>query len=267
MDTLQSEVASLESLVASDATLDEIDAQREAVSEAYDATAGSASDLDEAVASAAESAYGDFQDAVSAIPGDATLSEAAEQYAAASRAYTASLATIAADGGVVVGRVAWSFFDPADGTKLTQLPMALGAAGLAAILYTVLAAGAPRRHLESVTLEDHPEIETVADLLERDLVHRVTFVRTSGEKPFLLQTPTRFSDRHPARAVELGQLVLSQRNTRPMSECDDVTFECAIDFFRHRPRLRCRDSRPILHTRIVYTSYTTIKTRLGIART
>ena len=53
-------------------------------------------DLDEAVASAAESAYGDFQDAVSAIPGDATLSEAAEQYAAASRAYTASLATIAA---------------------------------------------------------------------------------------------------------------------------------------------------------------------------
>jgi hypothetical protein len=99
VDTLQSEVASLESLVASDATLDEIDAQREAVSDAYDATTGSAGDLDEAVTSAAESAYGDFQDAVSAIPGDATLSEAAEQYAAASRAYTSSLETIAADAG------------------------------------------------------------------------------------------------------------------------------------------------------------------------
>lgn len=99
VDNLNSELASLASLVGGDATLDEIQAQRDAVSGAYDETAAAAGDLEESVSSAADSAYSDFQDAVDAIPGDATLTEAAEQYAAAARQYEASLATIAADAG------------------------------------------------------------------------------------------------------------------------------------------------------------------------
>jgi hypothetical protein len=99
VDNLDAELASLASLVSGDATLDEIQAQRDAVSGAYDETTAAAGDLEESVSSAAESAYGDFQDAVDAIPGDATLTEAAGQYADAARQYAASLATVAADAG------------------------------------------------------------------------------------------------------------------------------------------------------------------------
>jgi hypothetical protein len=99
LDTLEAELASLESLVAGDATLDDIDAQREAVRDAYDATAASAGDLDEAVSSEADSAYDSYQDSLGEIPGDASLSEAAPQYAAAAQGYLASLATIAQDAG------------------------------------------------------------------------------------------------------------------------------------------------------------------------
>ena len=48
LDTLEAELASLESLVAGDATLDDIDAQRAVVRDAYDATAASASVADDA---------------------------------------------------------------------------------------------------------------------------------------------------------------------------------------------------------------------------
>lgn len=99
LDTLEAELASLESLVVGDATLDDIDAQREVVRDAYDAAASSAGDLDEAVSGEADSAYDSYQDAVDAVPGDATLSEAAPQYASAAQGYLASLATIAVDAG------------------------------------------------------------------------------------------------------------------------------------------------------------------------
>lgn len=99
LDTLEAELASLESLVAGDATLDDIDAQREVVRDAYDAAASSAGDLDEAVSGEADAAYDSYQNALREIPGDATLSEAAPAYASAAQAYLASLATIAVDAG------------------------------------------------------------------------------------------------------------------------------------------------------------------------
>jgi hypothetical protein len=99
LDTLRAEIASLESLVSSDATLDEIQAQRATVQDAYQATSDSAADLDDAVAEAAESAHDDYQEALDAIPDDAALTEAASQYADAVRGYAVSLATIAADAG------------------------------------------------------------------------------------------------------------------------------------------------------------------------
>ena len=99
LDTLESEVASLESLVAADATLDDIDAQREIVRDAWDSVASSAGDLDEAVSAEADSSYDSYQDALGEIPGDATLTEAAPVYAAAAQAYLASLAGIAVDAG------------------------------------------------------------------------------------------------------------------------------------------------------------------------
>lgn len=99
LDTLEAELASLESLVAGDATVDDIEAQKEVVRDAYDAAEASAGELDEAVSNDAEAAYDSYEDAVSEIPGDATLSEAAPQYASAVQAYVASLATIAVDAG------------------------------------------------------------------------------------------------------------------------------------------------------------------------
>jgi hypothetical protein len=99
VDTLEAELASLESLVEGDATLDDIEAQREVVREAYDATVSSGGDLDEAVSSEADAAYDSYQEAVDAVPGDATLSEAAPEYASAVQDYLASLAMIATDAG------------------------------------------------------------------------------------------------------------------------------------------------------------------------
>lgn len=99
IETLESELESLRSLVGGDGTLDDIEAQRDAVGEAFDASAEAAGDLEESVSAAASSANEEFQDAVAAIPGDATLTEAAGQYAAAARQYLASLATVASDAG------------------------------------------------------------------------------------------------------------------------------------------------------------------------
>ena len=98
LDTLDAELASLESLVA-DATLDDIEAQRDVVADAWQDAADSAGSLDEAVSNEADSAYDAYQDAIGAIPGDATVAEAAPQYAAAVQAYVADLATIAVDAG------------------------------------------------------------------------------------------------------------------------------------------------------------------------
>jgi hypothetical protein len=99
LDTLEAELASLESLVAGDATLDDIEAQRDVVADAWQDVEDSAGSLDEAVSNEADSAYDAYQDALGAVPGDATVTEAAPQYAAAVQAYVADLATIAVDAG------------------------------------------------------------------------------------------------------------------------------------------------------------------------
>lgn len=98
-DALEAELVSLGSLVDGDATVDDVEAQRDAVSDAYDNLASSGGDLDEAVSAAADDAYSSYQDAVDAIPGDASVTEAATAYAAAAQAYVADLATIAVDAG------------------------------------------------------------------------------------------------------------------------------------------------------------------------
>ena len=99
VDALEAELVSLGSLVDGDATVDDVEAQRDAVSDAYDNLASSGGDLDEAVSAAADDAYGSYQDAVDAIPGDASVTEAVTAYAAAAQAYVADLATIAVDAG------------------------------------------------------------------------------------------------------------------------------------------------------------------------
>ena len=99
LDSLRSEVSALTSLVGGDATVEQLQEQRDAVGAAYDAVVGSAGDLDQAVSDEADQAYQDYQDAVAAIPGDASLTEAAPQYAAAVQAYLADLGSIADQAG------------------------------------------------------------------------------------------------------------------------------------------------------------------------
>ena len=99
LDSLQAELAALESLLAGDATLDEINEQREVVRDAFDATAASAGDLNEAVSGEADSANDSYPDAYAGVPGHATHSEAGPQYASAVQGYPPSLATIADDAG------------------------------------------------------------------------------------------------------------------------------------------------------------------------
>lgn len=99
IETLEGELDSLGSLVSGDATPEEIQAQREAVSEAFDASSEAAGDLEESVSGAANAANEAFQDAVDAIPDDASLIDTARQYTSAAQQYLASLATIAADAG------------------------------------------------------------------------------------------------------------------------------------------------------------------------
>ncbi len=99
LDTLRGELAALTSLVGGDATVEQLQEQRDAVREAYDAAVSSAGDLDQAVSNEADQAYEDYQDAVDAIPGDASLTEAGPQYVAAVQAYLADLGSIADQAG------------------------------------------------------------------------------------------------------------------------------------------------------------------------
>lgn len=99
LDDLNAEVASLRSLVAGDATQEQVSDQAEAVRGAYDATVTAAGNLDEAVSNEASSAYDTFSSTVEAIPDDSTLSETADQYSAAAQTYLDSLASIAQEAG------------------------------------------------------------------------------------------------------------------------------------------------------------------------
>ena len=99
LDSLRDEVQSLRALVATDATVDDVTEQRDAVADAYQATVDAADDLDATVRDSASSAIDAFEGAVSDIPTDLSLSEAAGQYTAAGDAFTDQLASIAEDAG------------------------------------------------------------------------------------------------------------------------------------------------------------------------
>ncbi len=99
LESVQGELTSLVELVKGDATVSEVQDQRDAVSAAIDAAAEDAAELDDAVRTDAEDASGAFDDAVSAIPGDATVSEAAGAYQTAADGYLTSLSSIAETAG------------------------------------------------------------------------------------------------------------------------------------------------------------------------
>lgn len=92
---VQSEVAKLKSMVTDGSfTLDEISAQRDAVASAVAAAADDAEKLADDVKKEIEAADGDFDEAIKAIPADATLMEAATAYKAAIAAWEEDLKSI-----------------------------------------------------------------------------------------------------------------------------------------------------------------------------
>lgn len=93
--TLQSELAKLKSMVAGgQATLNDVEAQVKTVEKAYDSALGEAEDVPDAARAEIQSAYADFVRAVNAIPGTATVDEAATAYNTAVAAYDAALLKI-----------------------------------------------------------------------------------------------------------------------------------------------------------------------------
>jgi hypothetical protein len=99
LDALRAEVESLRALVSSDATVDEVSEQRDAVADAYQATVDAGDDLGATVKDSASSAFDAFQGAVAGISTDQPLSEAATEYTEAGDAFTDALASIAEDAG------------------------------------------------------------------------------------------------------------------------------------------------------------------------
>lgn len=99
LDSLGAELATMRELVASDGSVDDLAAQRDVVREAYLAAQEAGDTLGSAVSDAADTAAATFEDALDAIPGDASLSEAAAAYATAADAYVAELASIGSEAG------------------------------------------------------------------------------------------------------------------------------------------------------------------------
>jgi uncharacterized phage infection (PIP) family protein YhgE len=96
----QSEVLALKTLVTSgDATVDQVQEQRDAIANATQEAQSKASDLSDSVKSEIEAADKAFQDAISAIPGDATIPEAAAQYRAALDAWDTAVLNIRSEVG------------------------------------------------------------------------------------------------------------------------------------------------------------------------
>ncbi len=95
--SLQAEVLNLSDLVSSDATVDELRAQREAVSAAADAVDAQAVDVDDAIDASLDEAQETFEAAIEAIPGDATASEAAQAYNAAATEYNEAVVEVLRD--------------------------------------------------------------------------------------------------------------------------------------------------------------------------
>lgn len=94
---LQTQVQELTRLITSDATLDELRAQAEAVEGAADAVDDQAVDVDDAIDAAMDEAQEAFEDAIEAIPGNATASEAAAAYKEAASTYNDAVADVFRD--------------------------------------------------------------------------------------------------------------------------------------------------------------------------
>lgn len=90
----QSEVAALGALVAGDATVDQVQEQKEAIADAVEKSSEAAQDLGDSVKDDISAADDAFNDAVDAIPGDSTVSEAAGAYQAAVQAWDAAVLSI-----------------------------------------------------------------------------------------------------------------------------------------------------------------------------
>jgi hypothetical protein len=99
LQDLRGEVRELLSLVSSDADVDDVRDQREAVSEVFDELRAESESLQEALRESGEAAHEDFQDAVADIPGDVAVSEAIAAYREAARDYAAALVALRDDAG------------------------------------------------------------------------------------------------------------------------------------------------------------------------
>jgi hypothetical protein len=97
IEALRTEVARFAEEVAADATVDELRAQREAITAAYDGVEEAAEGRDEAVADAVEEAQEQFADSVGEIEGDTVAGDAVGIYEEASTTYETQLQEIAAD--------------------------------------------------------------------------------------------------------------------------------------------------------------------------
>ncbi len=95
----QAEIAALESLIASDATLDQVRDQRDKAVAALKTARDDADDLAESVRNQIDIADEAFDDAMATIPGDATVSQAAAAYNEAIKAWNAALLGIRSDVG------------------------------------------------------------------------------------------------------------------------------------------------------------------------
>ena len=99
VDNLEAELAELQTLISSNATKEEVSDQADNVRDAYEETGNASEDLSSAVKDEASGAYDDFEQTVSDIPDDASVSEALDGYADAAQAYVQDLASIAEGAG------------------------------------------------------------------------------------------------------------------------------------------------------------------------
>lgn len=92
--TVQTEVATLKALVATDATVEDVQDQRDAVAKAVADAGDEIEGLADSVKAEVETANEAFADAVDAIPTDVPLSEARAQYNAAVLAWDKAILSI-----------------------------------------------------------------------------------------------------------------------------------------------------------------------------
>lgn len=94
---LRTEVESFSELAASNGTIDELEDQQQQVSAAWEDVVNAGEDLDAAASAEASDAADAFQDELSEIPGDATLSEAAASYRLAAEDYLNEIQSVWSD--------------------------------------------------------------------------------------------------------------------------------------------------------------------------